>query len=159
MRRPSLGSFLRWLLAHWRAYFQRDTFQQPLQQREPLARFITDPKNIKADGVSPRVFLPPSDQRTSVCRIIGLVESEVWKIADEWITNVSSREVVGRVLVTPMAVVEAGLGVDPDNNPPRHASIIGWPEPKDARLSMAQRLAAKAGVPVRRLPRPPTTTP
>ena len=54
------------------------------------------------------------------------------------------RPLYGRGDLSVSSVLATGLTVDPDDNPPRHAGIVGWPETKDARISLAQRLAASA---------------
>jgi hypothetical protein len=33
--------------------------------------------------------------------------------------------------------------LEPDDNPPRHANIVGWPAGKDAQKSLAQQLASE----------------
>jgi len=41
-------------------------------------------------------------------------------------------------------VYEKSSDVAPDNNPPRHGDIVGWPEEKSERNLIAQELAARA---------------
>jgi len=41
-------------------------------------------------------------------------------------------------------VFVVGLEVHPDNKPKRHAAIVGWPEEKDRRMDLAQKIAAAA---------------
>jgi len=52
--------------------------------------------------------------------------------------------VYGFANIIASAVCEMDLDVDPDNNPPRHADIVGWPQEKSERMLIAQELAAKA---------------
>jgi len=50
-------------------------------------------------------------------------------------------------------VQATSLTVDPDNTPPRHASIVGWPEGesnKSKRKLLAQELASKAKLRLRK---------
>lgn len=42
-------------------------------------------------------------------------------------------------------VSEVGLNFDPDNKPPRHANVTGWPE-KSSHKFYAQKLAARAAL-------------
>ena len=54
------------------------------------------------------------------------------------------RNLHGRADIQAFNILEINLQINPDNTPPRHASIIGWPELKEERKSIAQELAAKA---------------
>jgi len=52
----------------------------------------------------------------------------------------------GRADIQARFILKMGLQIDPDDTPPRHANIFGWPELKEERKSMAQELAAKAAL-------------
>ncbi len=56
------------------------------------------------------------------------------------------RNLHGRADIQALNILVNNLQIDPDNTPPRHANIIGWPELKEERKSIAQELAAKASL-------------
>ena len=56
------------------------------------------------------------------------------------------RTLHGRADIQALNILEINLQVNPDNIPPRHANIIGWPELKEEQKSIAQELAAKASL-------------
>ncbi len=115
---------------------------------ESLARYLTHRKHIRpsTQTVSSRAFEPPSDLRLSVFRIDGLSIEEVWEIGHVNVVNAMSPpgKLYGMGSVKAFAVRDVQLGVDPDNTPPRHACIVGWPEDKFKQMSIAQELAASA---------------
>jgi len=57
-----------------------------------------------------------------------------------------ARNLYGRGDIQALNILENNLQIDPDNKPRRHANIIGWPELKEERKSIAQELAAKASL-------------
>jgi hypothetical protein len=99
--------------------------------------------------VKPGAFLPARDGATSVYRTRGLTEEEIWILGEAKVTGPTRKTLYGRGDLPVSAVHATGLRVDPDDSPPRHAAIVGWPEEKDARLSLAQQLAAKASLKLR----------
>jgi hypothetical protein len=60
------------------------------------------------------------------------------------IANSKQRTLYGVADIKAGIVQNEGLTVDPDSLLPRHAEIIGWPQEKDAQLSIALVLAAEA---------------
>lgn len=96
--------------------------------------------------MKPRAFLPGPDGTTSTFRTHGLTPDEIWTLGE---SRVAAPRLYGRGDLRVSSVVATGLTVDPDDDPPRHAGIVGWPESKDARLSLAQRLAASAALRLR----------
>ncbi len=121
-----------------------------IDSQETIARFITSTrwyarsKNI----VKPQAFMPPPDHRLSVFRINDLSEREIWRIGSENVVGrmAQPRTMYGRADIKALTVMESSLQIDPDNKPRRHASIIGWPEPKEEQKSLAQELAADASL-------------
>jgi hypothetical protein len=113
---------------------------------EPLARFI--PERGHKSRIStqkceakPSAFLPMwNDVRgrfeTSTFRIGGLDEGSVWRLAEQHVEPTQGR-VIASAIVQGSGVFDAGLDIDPDDVPPRHACIIGWPEEKEARKEHA----------------------
>lgn len=93
----------------------------------------------------PRAFEPsPKTRQTSVFCLGGLSDSEAWDLGDRFVAGVRNKPVLARATVTVSAVETVGLHADFDNDPPRHANIVGWPESKHETKSRAQELAAEA---------------
>lgn len=116
---------------------------EPLSATEPLAKFLYVRKgHFRIDVLRPtwRAFLPKKgSQELSVFRTKGLPEAAIWELAETYIKSNPK----ARTEVSPQDVVDSGLDVDPDNVPPRHANIIGWPLGKDAQMSHAVELAKR----------------
>ena len=74
--------------------------------------------------------MPPQDLKLSVFQIEGLDENLIWEIGTTHVAEPGNRTLHGRGDITVAAVSETGLGLSPDNEPPRHANIVGWPEEK-----------------------------
>lgn len=119
-----------------------------LRGSEPLARYLTQSNhfNLPTYSVKPRAFDPPPDLRLSVFRIDGLGTEDIWKCGQINVTNMmpEPRHIYGIANIRVSEVQAASLSVDPDNNPERHASIVGWPEDKSERKLLTQELALKA---------------
>jgi hypothetical protein len=132
-------------------YFpKKGSVTESITAQEALARFITSKRwySREKNVVKPQAFMPPSDFRLSVFRIDSLSESEIWKIGFKKVISKMNqpRTLHGRADIQASSIMENNLQIDPDNTPPRHASIIGWPELKEERKSIAQELAAKASL-------------
>ena len=119
---------------------------------EPTADEVTT-RYLHQDGhfaassgrVKPRAFHPPrEDHKTSVFRIAGLSERNVWQLADIYVTPAVKRTILARADVMVSHVRSVGLQVEPDEPPPRHANIAGWASEKDRWMSQAQELATLA---------------
>lgn len=95
--------------------------------REPLARFLFNRNHYAPETarVKPRAFQPArKDYKTSVFRIIDLAEEEVWRLADEHAAGDRGKAEARAVLLVHQ-VTDAGLRVESDDIPPRHAKR--WP--------------------------------
>lgn len=122
-----------------------------LSGSESLARYLTQSNhyNLQTYSVMPRAFEPPSDLRLSVFRINGLSDLEVWKNGQVNVIDKmpQPRPLYGFADIKVLEVQATNLTVDPDDTPPRHACIVGWPEGesnKSKRKLLAQELASKA---------------
>jgi hypothetical protein len=111
---------------------------------EPLGRFLTSrsqfaktTKTVKRAGV-----MPAKDGKTSVFRIGGLTDASVLMIGKREIGE--RRTLYGWGIFEARAVLDLGLRLEPDDVPPRHTNIAGWPEDKDAIIEKAQDLSALA---------------
>lgn len=90
--------------------------------------------------------MPPKDLRLSVYRIDGLQIEEIWEIGQREVIDAMGQPKIlyGIADVKVSTVQENNLKVEPDDRPPRHANIIGWPEEKEKQKIIAQELAAGA---------------
>lgn len=92
-----------------------------------------------------RALEPQTDSNTtSVFRVHGLSEPQVWDIGHRWVSDPQAMPLHGRAEFTAEAVASVGLFVVESEPPPRHAEIDGWPPDKSAAISVAQQLAARA---------------
>lgn len=116
-----------------------------LRESEALARYLFDRSQYKPSESRPKysAFLPARDGKTSVFRIYKLSETEIWEIGD-CIAQARCKDLLGRADITVVNVLKSGLGVDPDNIPPRHANIANWPPEKDKQKLIAIELAEDA---------------
>jgi hypothetical protein len=95
--------------------------------------------------VKPHAFHPaPADHKTSVFRVQGLTESEIWSLGEEHIQSPSGGELRARAELLVAQIAGVGLQVEPQEPPQRHANIAGWPAEKDELMLKAQELAAVA---------------
>src|SRR5262249_39762824 len=103
-----------------------------------------------------RAFLrSPRDDEPSIMRTEALAENGVWSLGQS-IADQSGRTVYARGdFVAPdvrASFVDTWrLSVRPDNDPPRHALIEGWPPSTELeiRKNLAQQLRARAKLVVR----------
>ena len=125
------------------------TTSSALPPNAPLSRFLTNRSHysVNKGRVRKGAFMPHHRQ-LSVFQVGGLVEPEIWTIGKN-VCEVSQRTLHGRgdlkvADVVCDAVSVPPLKVVPDEDPPRHANIVGWPEEKDAQNACALELAARA---------------
>jgi hypothetical protein len=114
---------------------------------EILTRFIYFSKFIRSSNNTVRyaAFLPsPKDNQTSVFRVSGLSEGQIWNIADCDVTPTQTNTIKGRADINSDDLVNSKLEVIPKEPPYRHANISGWPDDKTERKLMAIELARKA---------------
>lgn len=112
---------------------------------ETLSRYLFSKNNYSSAKqiVHYTAFMPPPDRRLSVFRISRLSEIEIWEIG----ANVGiqrGRKLLGRADIEALPVYDEGLSIEPDDIPPHHANIIGWPEDDSAIKLAAIELAQKA---------------
>jgi len=114
---------------------------------ESLGRYLQKGYySSEKNSVKPQAFMPPPNLHLSVFRIDGLQWEEIWEIGQIKVMDAmpKPRELRGIADVKALKVQENGLEIEPDNIPPRHANIIGWPEEKEKQKMIAQGLAAEA---------------
>jgi hypothetical protein len=87
----------------------------------------------------------PYNGETSVFRISELLNAEIWDIGiREVVKEEQGKSLIGRADILTSIVTGNGLEVIPQEPPPRHANIIGWPEEKSEQKQIAMELAAEA---------------
>jgi hypothetical protein len=106
-----------------------------------VARFVFQRNHFstKNKRIKPAAFLPP-DGATSVFKISGLTEEEIWacgELAGE--RRGVAPYVRGDLFIS--QIRETELDVVIDNNPQNHGNIVNWPPTKDERLAKAQQLS------------------
>lgn len=120
----------------------------PLQ--EDIARFLTSRSHFSIDKkiVKPGAFMPMTNSstgvlETSVFQVSEIMDEEIWAIGKKNVVNeASGRTLYGRGDLHSKSVLEIGLVVEPDHNPPRHANIRGWPEKPSEQKLFALKLAS-----------------
>lgn len=120
---------------------------------EPLARFLFHKGSHFAPGdgrVKPRAFEPArADNQTSVFRTLDLADEMIWRLGDDHVAPLRKKPVLARAELRAGNVAAVNLRIAPDDSPPRHASISGWPSAKHERMLIAEKLAADARLVVR----------
>jgi len=123
------------------------------EQEEPLSRFLFSTKShfsIEKKLVKSGAFLPePTTLETSVFRTTGLLSSEIWAIGERHVAKPSGRTLRARAELLAKSVYSVALNIHPDNNPERHATIVGWPTEKNEQLMLAAQLAAESALNLR----------
>ena len=95
--------------------------------------------------MKPKAFMPAmSDNKTSVFRVQGLTERQVWSLGDAYLVLPPHKELLARAEISVAQVRSVGLQVESAEPPPRHANITDWSTQKDESMSRAQELAAEA---------------
>ncbi len=112
---------------------------------EDLTKFIFNKSQFSSSNkrVKYSVFIPPSNRRLSVFRVVGLSETAVWEIGNDVGTE-RELTLLARADIKVSSVTKIGLEIDADDIPPRHANIVGWPA-EDSEIKLrAMELAEKA---------------
>jgi hypothetical protein len=120
---------------------------EPLAPSEILSRFVIQTNWYKPSDNCVRyaAFMPnPKNGETSVFRISGISERDIWKIGDREVGVLRNKPVLGRADIGASFIYTKGLKVVPSEPPVRHANIVGWPEEKSEQTLIALQLAAEA---------------
>lgn len=119
---------------------------QRVDPGENLARYILHKSHFSSQQkrVKYAVFMPAPTGETSVFRISNLSEDEIWEIGRRDVAQKREMPLLGRADISAFYVFNKNLKIIPDNIPPRHANIIGWPEEKSAQKLIAMELAENA---------------
>ena len=114
-----------------------------------LARFLRHSNQFAAvaKNVRTSAFLPhPSNLDLSVFGINHLSAIQIWTLSVKYLSSAKDKPIKGRADIFAEDVNNIGLRLSRDNNPPRHANIIGWPETKHEQKLIAAKLALKANL-------------
>lgn len=113
---------------------------------EYLARYILHKNHFSAQHrrVKYVVFMPAPTGETSVFRISSLSDNEIWEIGSSAVSKKRGLPLLGRADISAFHVFDKNLKLIPDNNPSRHANIVGWPEEKSKQKLIAIELAESA---------------
>ena len=117
-----------------------------------LARFALESGRLTASVVKPKLFEPNRARELSVFHVDGLDGVGITLIGNDVVARHSTaKRLHGWGEFNEVAVCEAGLRIDRDDNPPRHANIVDWPKDAEKRKQCQQILASRAcpHVPVR----------
>jgi hypothetical protein len=96
---------------------------------ELISRFLTSRNHYNASSVKPSAYLPnPKTGDLSVARHSAEPISESERIAKQ---DFNLEKASGVALLHARAFREEGLDFEADDNPPRHADVVGWPWLKD----------------------------
>jgi hypothetical protein len=112
---------------------------------EDVTKFIFNKSQFSSvnSRVKYSAFMPPVNKRLSVFLISSLSERELWEIGHR-VEIQRNLPLLARADIKVLFVSEAGLVVDEDDNPLRHANIVGWPEDASEIKLKALELADKA---------------
>jgi hypothetical protein len=112
---------------------------------ENLSRYLFNKNHFSSKNgrVKYNAFLPNQNGKTSVFRTSELSNDEIWRIGDD-VADEREMTLLGRGEICARHVVEQGLELDANDDPPRHADIIGWPEEKSAQKLIAIELESNA---------------
>lgn len=117
---------------------------EPVDLSETLSRFVVYNRWIRADNTVRHIaFTPNKNGATSVFRISGISDNEVWNIGEREVGMKRNKPILGRADIT-ASIISNHLEIIPSEPPERHADITGWPEEKDKQKDIALELAAKA---------------
>jgi hypothetical protein len=118
-----------------------------IDDNENLARFIFSRKHFsrQQQRVKAEAYMP-SRGEVSVFRIDGLERTAIWKIGSD-VASKREQTLYAHGDTKGSEVRRVGLDIRPDEPPPRHANIVGWPEnDKPRQKVIALQLAAVAAL-------------
>ena len=119
---------------------------EPVDPSETLSRFVVYNKWIRSsiNKVKYVAFTPDQKGDTSVFRISGITNNDIWDIGDREVAPKRNRPILGRADINTAIVISNELKVIPSEPPERHADITDWPEEKSEQKQIALELAAES---------------
>ncbi|MDR4504736.1 MAG: hypothetical protein MRK01_08100 [Candidatus Scalindua sp.] len=142
--------YLKQLLIAFKEYFSKKktiTLPDEINSLEPLGRYLLTKSQFshQKKRVKYTAFMPnPNNLELSVFRISGLSQNKIWEIGEKYLTKNLERTLYGIARIIALKVTDNKVQIKSDNNPPRHANIVGWPNEKSEQKLIAQELAANA---------------
>lgn len=118
---------------------------------DDVCRYDVDRKNYyrpSDKSAKPKAFMPHNGQ-VSVFIVTDKTEQQRWEIGERYVADPRNKRLKARIEIDAQAVFDVGLDIEPDDEPPGHANIIGWWEDIDKVRMVATRLAAKARVTIK----------
>ena len=111
---------------------------------DPLSRFLLNSNRYsrQKNRVKSVAFMPAPDLNLSVYQTKDLSDDKIWKIGNR--VKGDDKKLHGRGDILVRSVCQRGLKIIPDNTPPLHANISGWPKDKMEQKQIADKLAADA---------------
>jgi len=112
---------------------------------ENLSRYILQSNQIRTSDktVKYTAFMPAPNGKTSVFRTAGLQQEGIWKIGED-VAVPRQKKLYGRADLTASRVFDAGLHIEADDVPPRHANLTAWPDESSKQMAIALELTASA---------------
>ena len=113
---------------------------------ETVTRYLLQSNEFSPEKrcVNPKAFMPHSVRLDlSVFRIQGLESEEIWSIGKH-VAAQRGKKLYGTGNIAVANIQKNQLRIVPNEPPPRHADIFGWPKEKSAQKLKAQELAAEA---------------
>ena len=112
-----------------------------------LARFAVEAGRLTDLVVKPKLFQPNRALELSVFRIDALTWADIRGLGVNMVRqHKKAQELHGWGEMSESAVYDAGLRVNHDDEPPRHANIVDWPsdrgEQKQKQIELAQSARA-----------------
>ncbi len=117
---------------------------------EDLARFLASSSWFaRTTGrVKSSAFLPAPDNDTSVFRSSGLTPEALWAHGSHYYVDEEGvpKRHHGAAIVSAAVVRKAGIDAIPEEPPPLHANLRGWPIDPDPAIEKAKRKEVAATI-------------
>jgi hypothetical protein len=106
-------------------------------------RYVYDDRQINQQGyLKYQAFMPSNrDGKLSTYRKANRSDEMIWLHAN---SIRSDKEALARGELQVQRVIDVGLQLDPDDDPPGHVNIEGWPQERDKQMLFAQKMVAIA---------------
>ena len=116
-----------------------------IREAKTLARFATQSGRLTDEVVKPKLFEPNRKLELSVFRVEGLGYTEIQEIGLDVVKKIpNAQRLHGWGEISESAVRDTGLRVNYDDEPPRHANVLGWPDKAPERKQIQLILASHA---------------
>src|SRR5438105_1760555 len=119
---------------------QADDPNRQVLPNEPLARFLVSRNqySVEQGRVKANAFVPPDSLRLSVFRTRDLPEGDIWELGRRHVAEPRGKPLRGRAEILARDT-DRQLAIEPDDTPPRHATLTGWPTDRSAQRVLAAR--------------------